>query len=491
VTDTRALLNRIADFRKRLDAMPRLVPANESPPAPCSAPEPQPPMADAGSKTQAILEYSLRQLGTTTEVNPPPLTGRARRLLADAQGLVGRMRMLADDPLLAGPPPASGGTVGPADPLAVHYRETAALTEAAVRYAMSFPESAADQARLCEGLEAMLDAAHRRFGLMAGALERRRVDEGRITTLASFLQALDEADGLIDPAPVLDLAEGLLTEDLGRPLRFLAASPTETQAYLGGPTYPAPGRFVAAHGLNCASILARLVRNDPAWHGVARDVVLAGLLHDVGMLRVDPAFLGHPGPWDQTQRRMIEGHARFGAERILAGLPGLSEVAEAVADHHERADGTGYPAGRHAEEWSPLARLLAAADVYAAMCAPRPHRPAHDPRAALTDVLLLAERGRLDRYAAEKLLALGLYPAGTVVELSDGATAVVLAPHDPRAALHAAAKPLVAVLADGDGRPLPNPRFLDLAGAGGGPVVRTLEPIDRLRRLGRSYPEWV
>jgi hypothetical protein len=102
----------------------------------------------------------------------------------------------------------------------------------------------------------------------------------------------------------------------------------------------------------------------------------------------------------------------------------------------------------------------------------------------------LADRGGLDRFAAEKLLALGLYPAGTVVELADGSTAVVLAPHDPRNALHAAARPLVALLADRHGRPLPNPRFLDLAGTGA-PVVRTLEPIDRLRRLGRSYPEWV
>jgi hypothetical protein len=365
------------------------------------------------------------------------------------------------------------------------------MTEAAVRYALTFPESAAEQARLCEGLEAMIDAAQRRFGLMASALERRRVDEGRLTTLAGFLWAIDQADGLVDPAPVLDLADALLADDGGRPLRFLAASPAEAQAYLGGPVHPAPARFVAAHGLNCASVLVRVVRDDPEWRSHIRDVVLAGLLHDVGMLRADPALLDHPGPWDQAQRRMIEGHAAAGAERILTGLPGLGEVAEAVAAHHERADGTGYPAGRTGDQLPSMARLLAAADVYTAMCAPRLHRPALDPRAALTDVLLLAERGRLDRYSAEKLLVLGLYPAGTVVELADGATAVVLAPHDPRAALHTAARPLVAILADGDGRALPSPRFLDLGRSGGGPVVRSLEPLDRLRRLARSYPEWV
>jgi HD-GYP domain-containing protein (c-di-GMP phosphodiesterase class II) len=337
----------------------------------------------------------------------------------------------------------------------------------------------------------MIDAARRRFALMAGALEHRRIEEGRIDTLARFLWTMVAATEPLDPAPIVDLADALLAEEPGRPLRFLSAGPMETQAYLGGPAYDAPARFVVAHGLNCATVLARVARRDPDWRDRARDVVLAGLVHDVGMLRVDVELLNHPGPWDRAQRKEMEGHARAGADMIVASLPGMTELAEAVAGHHERADGTGYPGGWAGNAIPPLARLVAAADVYAAMCAQRPHRRAHDPRAALTDVMLLAERGRLDRYSAEKLLCLGLYPAGTVVELADGSTAVVLAPHDPRVALHAAARPLVALVADPDGRPLPSPRFFDLAGAGAAPVVRTLEPIERLRRLGRSYPECV
>jgi hypothetical protein len=488
VSDTRALLSRIAEFRKRLEAMPRLIPL-EGPaaPPPPSAPEPAPEPTEPASRTQAILEYSLRQLRGTTDATPPGLTDRARRLLTEARGLVTRMRALADDPLLAGPPP--GGDAA-ADPLAVHYRETAALTEAAVRYGLTLPESEADQNRLCEGLEGMIDAARRRFALMAGALERRRVEGDRIDTLARFLRAVDEASGPLDPAPIFELADSLLAEEACQPLRFLNAGPAETQAFLGGTEYPAPVRFVAAHGLNCAAVLARVVRHVPHWRDRARGVVLAGLLHDVGMLRVDSSLLNHPGPWDLSQRKQVECHARDGADRLRACLPGRADVAEAAAGHHERADGSGYPGGRTDQAVPPLARLVGAADVYAAMCAPRPHRPAHDPRAALTDVLLLADRGRLDRYSAEALLALGLYPAGAVVELADGTTAVVLAPHDPRNALHAAARPLVALLADPDGRPLATPRFFDLAG-GGVPVVRTLDRLERLRRLGRSYPEWV
>ena len=194
MTDTRALLNRIAEFRKRLDAMPRLTPG-------ALKPNPVPPASTretaldqevrAGSRTQALIGQSLRELAGTPAGNPAPtaLTNRARRLLTEAQGLVNRLKAVADDPLLSGPPPDTDGTAAAADPLAVHYRETAALTEAAVRYALTFPESAAEQMRLCEGLETLIDAARQRFALLAGAVERRRADATWVDVLARFLTA--------------------------------------------------------------------------------------------------------------------------------------------------------------------------------------------------------------------------------------------------------------------------------------------------------------
>jgi HD-GYP domain-containing protein (c-di-GMP phosphodiesterase class II) len=477
-------LNRIAQFRQRLDALPRLTPGGEPPQPPSARPPVSPPAA--GSRTQALLGESLQHLASPIDVEPSALSRRALRLLADARGLVGRMRAVADDPVLAGAP--AGDT---ADPLAVHYQETAALTEAAVRYVRTFPPGAAEQARLCDGLEGMIDAARRRIDILATCLERRRADAARIDVLARFLWSLYHATGPLDPDPLTALADSIVRDEPGRPLRLLYADPTSTQAYLGSPDVPAPARFVAAHGLNVAAVLARVARADSDWRDRTRELVLAGLVHDVGMVGVESGLLATPGPLDAAGRRVVEAHARMGADRIVAHLPGLSGLAEVAATHHERTDGGGYPAGLNGGQVSPVTQLVAAADVYAAECAPRPYRPAHDPRAALTDVLMLAEHGRLDRYAADKLLALGTHPAGSVVELSDGWTAVVLEARDPRAAVHAAARPLVALLVDPDGRALPTPRYVDLAAAGGCSVVRTRESIDRLRLLGRSYPEWV
>src|SRR5205085_474649 len=79
---------------------------------------------------------------------------------------------------------------------------------------------------------------------------------------------------------------------------------------------------------------------------------------------------------------------------------------------------------------------------------------------------------------------------GAAVELADGAVGVVVATPGPRRDLDHPARPVVALLADARGEPLPLPRYLDLAHCDGPSVVRTLSPGERRGVLGRRYPEW-
>ena len=86
---------------------------------------------------------------------------------------------------------------------------------------------------------------------------------------------------------------------------------------------------------------------------------------------------------------------------------------------------------------------------------------------------------------------LSFYPAGSVVELADGSIGLVLAtPLGPRD-LGALARPVVALLTDERGRPLPIVRPLDLAQCDGPTIIRTLPAAERKRLLGKRYPEWV
>jgi HD-GYP domain-containing protein (c-di-GMP phosphodiesterase class II) len=439
----------------------------------------------AGLESHALLDGTIRQLTDVTapadqpRVMPAQLTARARRVLERGRELLVQLRALADDFVDALPVEAAARPAArPApDPLAVFYRETLAMTDTTLRTVQALPDAPSAQLRLCDGLEAFHGVIAQRLAVLNEAVGRRRREAERVDTLAGLLLALN-AEEALDVKPYVALAEALLEEaEQAVPLRFLYEGPER------------PARFVACHSLSVAQVVARVVRGDVEWRGRALEPVLAALVHDAGMLGVPAAVLARPGPLDDGQRRVVEGHARAGAALAARLLPDGPWLAEAVAGHHERLDGTGYPGGLRELQLGPLPRLLAVCDVYAALCAPRPHRPAREPRTALTDTLLLAEQGALDRDHAERLLQLSFYPVGTVVELADGAVGVVVATPAPRRDLNAPARPVLALLADAQGRPLPLPQHLDLAQCESRSIVRALSQAERRDLLGRHYPE--
>lgn len=310
-------------------------------------------------------------------------------------------------------------------------------------------------------------------------LDHRRREDSRLDGFVDLLSALEAGKG-VDIQPFIALAEALLAEaHQGAPLRFYQA-PAEQ-----------PARFIACHSLIVAQVVARLIKHEPDLRQQPMEPVLAALVHDIGMLRVPVAILSQRGPLTDTDRRVIERHTRVGAEIVARLLPSGSWLAEATSGHHERLDGTGYPGGLREMQVTPLVSLLSVSDVYAALCSPRPHRAALDPRTALTDTLLLAEKGALDKQHAERLLYLSFYPVGSVVELADGAIGVVVATHSSRRDLNAPARPVLALLTDEQGQPLPAPHHVDLAQWDNRSIVRALQPNQRRRVLGRRYPEFL
>ena len=101
-------------------------------------------------------------------------------------------------------------------------------------------------------------------------------------------------------------------------------------------------------------------------------VKLAGVLHDIGKVGVPDGVLQKAGPLDEDEWLEIQKHCELGS-RLLSGA-GLEDIAGWVLAHHERPDGTGYPAGLSRSEIPPEARILAVADAYEAMVADRTYR---------------------------------------------------------------------------------------------------------------------
>ena len=206
------------------------------------------------------------------------------------------------------------------------------------------------------------------------------------------------------------------------------------------------------------------------------------------MLRVPVDILTATGALTDEQRRVIESHAHAGAELARRLLPTEGWLAEATADHHERLDGTGYPGGLKESQVNSLTRLLSVCDVYAASCSPRPHRPAKDTRTALTDTLLMAEQGALDRYHAERLDGTVVLPRG--LRSGIGGRRPWRRRRDTGGARRpaSAARPVIALLTDAEGKALPAPRHIDLGRCEGHSIVRSLPISERRARLGKRFP---
>ncbi|MEA2135347.1 MAG: hypothetical protein QOC68_3256 [Solirubrobacteraceae bacterium] len=90
----------------------------------------------------------------------------------------------------------------------------------------------------------------------------------------------------------------------------------------------------------------------------------AARLHDIGKLCVPPELLAIPGPLDLHERELVRRHPDVGAD-ILALAPGLEDIAAVVRQHHERHDGTGYPAGLAGDAISIEARVVSVCDAWA------------------------------------------------------------------------------------------------------------------------------
>jgi PAS domain S-box-containing protein len=106
-----------------------------------------------------------------------------------------------------------------------------------------------------------------------------------------------------------------------------------------------------------------------------RGLQVMGQLIDVGMLQIPREILWRPGPLGAAEFELVKTHAERGHE-ILSRIEFPWPVAEAVRQHHERLDGSGYPRGLKGEEILLEARILAVADAVEAMLAPRPQRAA-------------------------------------------------------------------------------------------------------------------
>ena len=128
----------------------------------------------------------------------------------------------------------------------------------------------------------------------------------------------------------------------------------------------------------------------------------AALVHDLGRVGVPNGIWDRPGPLGVADWERVRMHSYL-TESTLACCPALADLGRLGGAHHERLDGSGYHRG--ARDLGQAERLLAVADVAAAMGEQRPHRPAATPAQIADQIWSGVRAGRLDRAAADAVLA--------------------------------------------------------------------------------------
>jgi HD-GYP domain-containing protein (c-di-GMP phosphodiesterase class II) len=109
----------------------------------------------------------------------------------------------------------------------------------------------------------------------------------------------------------------------------------------------------------------------------------AFFLHDIGKVRIDSSYINKPGKLTEEEMQQMKKHPIYGFNLLNKARELSDECKLVVLEHHERADGSGYPSRRREDEIHIYARICSIADVYDALTSERSYKPAMEPFAAL------------------------------------------------------------------------------------------------------------
>ena len=184
---------------------------------------------------------------------------------------------------------------------------------------------------------------------------------------------------------------------------------------------------------------------------------IGGLLHDVGKMRVKQQILIKPAHLTEEEMTEMRNHAVYGHDILLASKDIPSGAAEIAWSHHERMDGTGYPRGLKGDAIGYFSRIIGIIDVYDAITSERIYHNAITSLEALEK--MYEWRGSsFDTALVEQFIqCLGIYPAGSEVEMSSGEVGVVISVNREHRL-----RPKVLLLLDADKTHYDPPRLVDL-----------------------------
>ncbi len=131
--------------------------------------------------------------------------------------------------------------------------------------------------------------------------------------------------------------------------------------------------YTADHSHDVAALSRFIAQKMNLPPDVCSKIEIAGLLHDLGKLRIPDELLNKIGPLEENEFDVIKIHA-FETQQILSQIHGIEDIAQWAAQHHEKLNGTGYPAKTEGNDLPLPSRIIAVADIFQALAQKRPYR---------------------------------------------------------------------------------------------------------------------
>ena len=213
-----------------------------------------------------------------------------------------------------------------------------------------------------------------------------------------------------------------------------------------------------SHSVRASILAAVFGRHIGLPEEVLQNLATGALLMDIGMARLPRSVLMTPeASCSPEQRAMLREHVHHGLA-ILEACEGINDqVLGLVQYHHERHDGSGYPHGLQDTQIPLLARIAGIVDTYDAITSPRPHADAVTSTEAVSLLYDQRDKAFQSSLVEQFIQSIGVYPTGTLVELSNQEVGVVISQNPSRRL-----RPQVMVVLDANRRQLSMNRIVDL-----------------------------
>jgi HD-GYP domain-containing protein (c-di-GMP phosphodiesterase class II) len=215
--------------------------------------------------------------------------------------------------------------------------------------------------------------------------------------------------------------------------------------------------YIYEHSLGTSIWAVALGRQFGLPRADLRSLAIGGLLFDIGKLQLDSTMLKSNRRLTSKESWVMKKHVEVGFKLLQDGGMTNRDVLDMVTYHHERYNGTGYPQGLVGDEIPVFGRIAAIVDCYDAITSNRIYASALSPSLAIKQLYNWKNVYFQAEIVEEFIQAIGIYPAGTLVQLTSGEVAIVVA-----ASRYRRLRPEIMLLLDKNKEPLSEMKFIDL-----------------------------